>query len=273
MRYLFLIGLVCGSFFLKAQFQSSSTNPLLPFVNGDPYLSLAIDLMERGQYSEAIKYLKKNKSGSEKTYESFFLIGYAYKLNGKNTEAITYFKKATHDQNMSLIAHFELGNCYVKEQIYAPAVFHFSKVIAIDSTFLAAYNNRAFARIMNFGNKVFPEDQLIASRKDLYKVLSMTTDAPTKDISKYFFNVGMIELYLNHYAAAIDNLKKATEFSPENGRYYYHLGVSQFLGKKYIDAAESFKMADYLGYIQTNTEEFLKVIDLVKNYWETQMND
>jgi len=272
-KFWLIIGFVCGSFFLKAQFQFSPTNPLLPFVNGDPYLSLAVDLIEHGQFNEAIKYLKKNKTGSEKTYESYFLIAYAYKLNGKTNDAIFYFKKATHDKNMSLIAHFELGNCYVKEQIYAPAVFHYSKVISIDSTFLAAYNNRAFARIMNFGNIVFPEDQLIASRKDLYKVLSMTTDAPTKDISKYFFNVGMIELYLNHYAAAIENLKKSTDFSPENGRYYYHLGVAQFLGKKYNDAADSFKMADYLGYIQTNTEEFLKVIDLVKNYWETQMND
>lgn len=273
MKYWLIIGFVCGCLCIKAQFQSSSTNPLLPFVNGDPYLSLAVDLIERGQYAEAIKYLKKNKSGSEKSYESFFLIGYTYKLSGKNKDAITYLRKAIHDNNMSLTAHFELGNCYVKEQLYAPAVSHFSKVIAIDSTFLPAYNNRAFARIMNFGNSVFPEDQLIASRRDLYKVLSMTTDAPTKDIGKYFFNVGMIELYLNHYAAAIENLKRSTDFSPEIGRFHYHLGVAQFLDKKYNDAAESFKMADYLGYIQPNTEEFLKVIDLVKNYWETQISE
>lgn len=258
---------------LSAQWQPLSFNPLISFTNQDEYLSLAVDLIEHGQYREAIKYLKNNKSLSSKTFESYFLIGYAYKLDGNYRKAIEYLSKASYDKSTSLTAQFELGNCFLKQQLYAPAVSHYSKAIAIDSMFIPAYNNRAYARIRNFGTREFPEDQLQAAKRDLYKVLSMQSEAKPGELGKYFFNIGMIELYLNHYGAAADNLKKATDFSPEEGKYFYYLGISYFLAKAYDDAGQAFRMADYLGYVQSNTEEFLYVIDLVKKYWETQLND
>jgi len=256
----------------NAQIQNIYYDPLNRIATQDYYLSLAVAAIQAGDPEQAIKILRKNKTPSKKYFESFFLFGMAYKMKGDYKRAIHYFSKATHDNATSLSAFFERGNCYMAQRLYGTAVFDFNRVIAIDSTFLPAYNNRAYARIRNFGDAVFPARQLQMAKRDLEKVLRLNEVAEADKLHIYYFNLGMIDLYLSEYHAAKINFDLCIENDMTFAKGYYFRGLSNFLRKAYHEAADDFTAAEKLGYFTDSTPEFLKIIDLVKAYYDSLAN-
>lgn len=257
---------------LNGQFSNMHYDPLNRIATQDYYLAQAVNAIQSAQPDKAIRILKKNRTPSKKYFESFYLYGLAYKQKGDYKKAIHYFSKAAHDNSNSLPAFFERGNCYMAQKLFGQAVFDFNKVIAIDSTFLPAYNNRAYARIRNFGEAVHPTRQLQMARRDLQKVLSLNDNAENEKKHIYYFNLGMLDLYLSEYFAAKQNFDISIANDSSFAKAFYFRGLSNFLRKAYHEAADDFIIAEQLGYTTVNTPEFLKVIDMIKAYYDSLAN-
>lgn len=254
---------------IKAQYANLHYDPMNRIATQDYHLAMAVYEIQNARPDKAIKILKKNRTPSRKYFESFYLYGLAYKQKSDYKRAIHYFSKATHDKSTSLPAFFERGNCYMAQKLFGQAVFDYNRVIAIDSTFLPAYNNRAYARIRNFGDALFPARQLQMARKDLEKVLRLNDNPDDDKKHLYFFNLGMLDLYLSEYYQAKLNFDQSIAIDSTYAKAYYFRGMSNFLRKAYYEAADDFNIAEQMGYSTLNTPEFLRIIDLVKAYYDS----
>jgi len=230
----------------------------------DSVLIYAIQEILYGTPDNAIRVMKRNRNTRVKySYETYYLTGYAYKLKGDLTKAIHYYTKAVHDNPTGIPALFERANTYMIRGNYGQAVFDYDRVIKNDTNFIPAYNNRAYARIRNYGDKVMPKYQLKLARKDLIKVLNIQESREGDGAYEYFYNLGVLDLYLSDYHEAKLNFDKAIELNPNSGKLHYFRGASNFLRKAYKEADIDFLAAEQMGFNHKNTPEFRRIIDLV----------
>lgn len=253
----------------KGQYANLYYDPLNRIATQDFILAQAVHEIQHARPDKALKILKKNRTASKKYFESFYLQGLAYKQKGDYKRAIHYFSKATHDKSTSLPAFFERGNCYMAQKLFGQAVFDYNRVLAIDSTFLPAYNNRAYARIRNFGDARFPARQLQMAKKDLEKVLRLNEHTDDDKKHLYYFNLGMLDLYLSEYHQAKLNFDLSIANDSTYAKAYYFRGMSNFFRKAYFEAADDFNTAGQMGYTTSIMPEFLRIIDLVKAYYDS----
>ncbi len=254
---------------VAAQVSPVYSDPL-NFIDGsDQSITEAMQMIRYGDPEGAIKLLKNDFKRSDRTFECEFLIGYSYKMLGDLNHAIEYFSKATRYEASSLPAFFERGNCFLLRRNFAQAVFDYNHVIDLDSTFAPAYNNRAYARIRNYGEHVKPEYQLKLARIDMEKVVKLSISNDSTQRFEYYFNLGLLDLFISDYDKARETFSKAISIDPDQGKAYYYRAASSFLAHYYKDAEGDFKIAADLGYKQSNTPDFLKVIDLVAEHQQT----
>ena len=251
---------------VQAQVAPVYSDPLNVIQTSDPVLKQAMELLRYGDSEGALKLLKKNKSGSENSYESYFLTGIAFRQTGDLTNAIQAFTRSVHEDAFFIPGFFERGNCYLYRQNFGLAVFDYDRVLLLDSAFLPAYNNRAFARIRNYGEQGNPEQQLRFAKNDLVKILQITQARGDAPRFEYYFNIGLIDLFSSEYTLAASSFSKAIAADGSVPKVYYYRGAALFLAKSYEEAALDFRKAEELGFDHVNTPEFLRVIDLIEQY-------
>jgi tetratricopeptide (TPR) repeat protein len=263
---LFVLGFTCITSFLNAQVAPVYTDPLNVITSKDPVLIQAMDFLRYGDSEGALKILLKNKTGSENSYESFFLKGIAYRQTGDLTNAIRAFTQTVHEDGFFLPGFFERGNCYLYRQNFGFAVFDYDRVLLLDSAFLPAYNNRAYARIRNYGEQGNPTQQLRFAKEDLNKIIEISASRGDRPRFEYFFNIGLIDLYSSEYKLASESFSRAIEVDPSISKAYYFRGAALFLARSYELAAIDFRTSEEMGFVHSNTPEFLRIIDLVEQY-------
>ncbi|HOY49864.1 MAG TPA: tetratricopeptide repeat protein [Flavobacteriales bacterium] len=263
---LFVLGFACITSFLNAQVAPVYTDPLNVITSKDPVLIQAIEFLRYGDSEGALKILLKNKTGSENSYESYFLKGIAYRQTGDLTNAIHAFTQSVHEDGFFIPGFFERGNCYLYRQNFGLAVFDYDRVLLLDSTFLPAYNNRAYARIRNYGEQGNPTQQLRFAKEDLNKIIEISSVRGDKPRFEYFFNIGLIDLYSSEYKLASESFSRAIQVDPSISKAYYFRGASLFLAHSYELAAVDFRTSEEMGFVHANTPEFLRIIDLVEQY-------
>ncbi len=251
---------------LSAQVAPVYSDPLNVVSTQDPILIQAMNMMRVGDSEGALRVLKKNKTGSENSYASYFLTGVAYRQVGDLTEAIQAFTQSVHEDGFFIPGFFERGNCYLYRQNFGLAVFDYDRVLLLDSTFLPAYNNRAYARIRNYGEQGNPTQQLKFAKADLLKIIQITAARGDAPRFEYFFNIGLIDLYSSEYRLAADSFSKAILADSTVPKSYYYRGAALFLARSYEEAAVDFRKSEEMGFIHSNTPEFLRIIDLVEHY-------
>jgi tetratricopeptide (TPR) repeat protein len=248
----------------SAQFGPVYQDPINVISSNDSTIIRAIQEILFGTPDNAIRLMKKNRNTKTKyAYETYYLTGYAYKLKGDLTKAIQYYSKAIHDNTSGIPALFERANTYMIRGNFGQAVFDYDRVIRLDSNFLPAYNNRAYARIRNYGDKIMPKYQLKLARQDLIKVLDIQEIREAERAYEYYYNLGVLDLYLSDYHEAKLNFDKAISINPNLGKLFYFRGASNFLRKAYKEADVDFIAAEQMGFNHQNTPEFRRIIELV----------
>jgi len=264
---LFLIGILL---FVIQFGNSQNTIPYLDsfnFVSSDsPAIQDAMAFLRVGDPDGAIEVLKSLDKKDQKSYEAFFLKGLAFKMKGDLTSAIQGFSSAIHDDGFFLPAFFERGNCYLIRENYRLAVFDFDRVLLIDSNFVPAYNNRAYARIRNYGDQENPVFQLKFAREDLKRGIQITQLRGLAPTFESYYNLGLVELFQSEYAAAASAFDVAIQVNSQIAKAYYFRGAARFLNRAYDSAAEDFKQAESMGFISKDTPEFLRVISLIEDH-------
>lgn len=249
---------------LKGQ---TDTDVLNAIVARDSMLAEAVLLIRYANPDGAIRMIKQLPDKERRTFEAEFLLGYAYKISGNLEAAIDYFSRATRYQALSLPAFFERGNCYLIRKNFNLAVFDYDRVILIDSTFAPAYNNRAYARIRNYGEQKLPVTQLKFARRDMEKVLRLSEKTRTIGF-EYYYNLALLDLYMSEYELAISGFNQAISADAGVPKAYYFRGAAHFLARYYDKAHDDFSQASGMGFQSNQTPEFMRVLELIKAHEE-----
>lgn len=117
-----------------------------------------------------------------------------------------------------------LGKAFLDKGKYEKARFAFEKTIALDPTFLGAYNNLATIHIDHFR-------QYKKAREYLHEAIRRNPDYPSP-----YLNLGVIHLQLRELDQAIQAFQKLLELDPENLLGHYNLAAAYFNLKKYDQA-------------------------------------
>ncbi len=104
---------------------------------GVPRLLNSVSIFKQ-RYDEAQKLLKNGHRG-----KADYLLGSLYNEVGLLEKAKQSYLNATQDPAYQVQARYQLGLIYLDESNSAEAVKQFKKVIALDKTFVAAYNQLA----------------------------------------------------------------------------------------------------------------------------------
>lgn len=255
--------------FLFTQWSVAQVSPVYmdPFhviLTQSEEISDAMDLIRYGDFDGAVAILKKAKKSTERSYEVYYLLGIAYKLKGDIGEAIANFTSATHEDAFFIPAFFERASCYLIREQFRQAVFDYDRVILIDTNFIPAYNNRAYARIRNYGEQSKPVYQLKFAREDLLKAMQIAQSRGEDRRFETYFNLALIDLFQSEYAKAAASLDTAISSNSSSSKAYYFRGAARFLNRDYELAETDFLKAESLGFKHPNTPEFLKIIELVE---------
>ncbi len=261
-RLIFFALLIVGS--AKGQ---TDYNPLRSVAVNQPYLLDAVEMLRYGNPEGAIRHIRNAPDLTARSFEAEFLLGTAYRVQGKISDAIEAFSRASRYESMSLPAHFERGNCYLIKKTFNLAVFDYDRVLLLDSTFVPAYNNRAYARIRNYGENGMPLQQLRFARQDMEKALRFSGKNANQGF-EYYFNLGLLDLYLSEYETAIVSFNKAVLAEEGIAKLYYYRGAAHFLARFYDKAREDFEAAELLGFVSEQTPEFLNVLGLIRKHEE-----
>ncbi|MFM2286539.1 MAG: hypothetical protein RLZZ543_2036 [Bacteroidota bacterium] len=254
---------------LQAQVAPVYSDPLNVIQSNDPNLMEVMAVMRTGDAEGALRLLKKNKSGSENSYAAYFLTGVCYRQLGDLTNAIQSFSRSVHEDAYFIPGFFERGNCYLYRQNYGLAVFDYDRVLLLDSMFLPAYNNRAYARLRNYGEQGNPVQQLRSAKQDLERIIQIGKQRGEAPRFEYYFNIGLIDLFASEYALAAASFDKAIQADTTIPKAYYYRGAALFLARSYEEAAKDFRQSENMGFVHPNTPEFLRVIDLIEHYQNT----
>ena len=114
-----------------------------------------------------------------------------------------------------------LGKAYLDKGKYEKARLAFEKTIALDPTFLGAYNNLATIHIDHFR-------QYKKARQYLHEAIRRNPDYPSP-----YLNLGVVHLQLRELAQAVQAFEKLLELDPENLLGHYNLAAAYFNLKKY----------------------------------------
>ncbi|MEZ5172786.1 MAG: tetratricopeptide repeat protein [Bacteroidia bacterium] len=267
MFLLFLNGLV------NAQVAPVYSDPFNSIGTENEDVADAMNLIRFGDYDGAISLLRKIRKSSDRSYEVYYLLGVAHKLKGEIGDAIDNFTSATHEDAFFIPAFFERANCYLIREQFRQAVFDYDRVLLIDSTFVPAYNNRAYARIRNYGDKETPVYQLKFAREDLLKAMEISAERGEDKRFETYFNLGLIDLFQSEYARASASLDTAILANNSSPKAFYFRGAARFLNRDYEKAASDFNKAEQLGFRHPNTPEFLRVIDLIEEHKKGLKNE
>jgi len=104
------------------------------------YLNLAVIFKDLGNYSEAIKILKKaiNK-GFGKDIRVLALLGRLYYLNSQIDEAIDVLRKLLEIEPDNLEANINLGLCFEEKKDYSKAQGYYQKVVSLNPNHIISH--------------------------------------------------------------------------------------------------------------------------------------
>jgi tetratricopeptide (TPR) repeat protein len=266
-----LFGSILGIIFIWTNLAVAQVSPTYldaeRFVSSqDSQIVEAMQLIRFGDADGAIIRLEKIISLEKTPFEALFLLGIAYRIKGNLTESINSFTRATVEDSYYLPAFFERGNCFLMRENFKQAVFDFDRVLLIDSSFVPAYNNRAYARIRNYGSQEFPTYQLKLALNDLQTAAQISKERGEPKRFETYFNIGLINLYQSEYALAAVAFDTAIFVKHDVPKAYYFRGAARFLNREYENASKDFHVAEKLGFEHPNTPEFLRIIALVEEH-------
>ena len=236
-----IIGLI-WFFFIIVSVSADVTidnNVLDYFFKGNEYYA-------KGNYEEAIKYLKKAIEIEKDFAEAYYKISLALMDCDKEEEAILYLKKAIEIDPENGLRYYLMGYANMKDN-EENAIQCFNVSIDIFKNALASDKKNKL-------NNFYKEEIAISFRKmgstyGIEKQLEKAEECYIKAIEynntdkKSYFYLGLIYFRNEKYNKAIDFLNIAIEIDRMYERAYYWKGISYGLMNKSKEAIECFKKA------------------------------
>ncbi|WP_456409138.1 tetratricopeptide repeat protein [Caldithrix abyssi] len=231
------------------------------------------------QLRKSTEYFKKANI-VKPDYKAVDLIAFAYSILGEKDSAFVYYTKLTQEWPDSADAYVKLGRFYVVNQKFEEAIPLLEKALELDPENADAI--QIIAEAYDFAGKtdkaietykkameINPEEKAFPfnlGRLYFQKVASGSIDDSTKqqylhECAKAFGRVieldpsmkeaydykSNCELMAKDYEDALVTLKQATERFPDEGKFWYNLGVVYYNLKDTEKAQEAIDKAKELG--------------------------
>ncbi|MCL5029158.1 MAG: tetratricopeptide repeat protein [Bacteroidetes bacterium] len=250
---------------------------------------LALSLTFDKNLPEALKYLTETPD-SLITGREFAQVGIEF-LNGKmDSVAAIYFKKAM-DKEPSLINSLAetVATTYYRSANYDSAIVYYDKKIKADSTSLSAHVNKALcmvqlqnydgARIallqaLQIKNDYVPALQWLATsynkldsteaELDTYdRLIQLASADPEKNqklLGNTYGSKALVYLLKKKYAPAIDILKSAVKYDPDNFQYHLWLAQALALTNRKDEAIKEYRKTLQLDPKNADAKKGLKIL-------------
>ncbi|WP_201986875.1 tetratricopeptide repeat protein [Hymenobacter rubidus] len=186
----------------------------------------------KGDYAKAITSADKALEYDEKNGEALY-----YK--GQASEGIKDVSKAlkSYADAIRYAPHFKYfyanGKALLGQEKYDVAISNFTQAIKFD-TLTTIRSSRYLRGLSYFKNKM-----LDPAYKDFTEYAKHTDSSD----SLFYIDFGMLNLYMNHDAAAIENFQSALTIKPNQPRALFGLGCAYAKAGKFDNAMQQFALA------------------------------
>ena len=192
-------------------------------------INKCIELLEKENFSEAIKFINTLKKEKKTKNIGLFLNGIFHIKQKEETEAKKYFNRILENEINHLEANLNLGLIFYNEKKYERAEFYFNKVIKINYNQLDAHYHKAliFFYEKNYENSI--------------KSLNICKEIDSNFHSIYLV-YGHIYREKKEFKKAIDHYKKFLKINPNDNISKFNLSWCYFAT---LDLENAFRFYEF----------------------------
>ena len=192
-------------------------------------INKCIELLEKENFSEAIKFISVLKKDKKTKNIGLFLNGIFHIKQNEGFNAKKYFNKVLESEINHIEANLNLGLIFYDEKKYDKAEFYFNKVIDVNYNQLDAHYHKA---LIFFYTKKY-EDSIKCLNK-------------CKEINSEFHNIYLVYGHIyrekKEFKKAIDNYKKFLDKNPDDNFSKFNLSWCYFAT---LDLENAFKFYEF----------------------------
>ncbi len=249
----------------------------------------AVSLAVENDIPEALKYFNEVPD-SLFTGRDYARAGYELEQQQKDSLAIIFLSKALK-KDTSLIGSFAetVATMYYKEGHYDSAIVYYNLKISKDSTAVSAYINRALCMIqlknydgartsllqanklkanyiptLDYLGKTYQYMDSTGAAVNIYqKLIQVASADPDKNKSTLgdaYGSIALVQLIKKKYRDAIDPLKEALKYNPQNSQYHLWLAQSLALTGNKKEAIIEYKKTLKLDPTNKDAKKGLKIL-------------
>jgi len=249
-------------------------------------LSLAYDK----KYDESLNYFNQVPD-SLFSAKDFARVGMIFQNGQQDSLGIIFMQKALKKDSTLTYLYENVANMYLTEGHYQQALPYYSKKIALDSAHaISAYVNEALCYIplKDYNNArisltdaiklksdysfallwlartyryMDSSDAAVNTYKNLIQVVQADTgQANKKLLGEAYSTIGVTYLVQKKYPPAIEPLKEAISYEPDNSQYHLWLAQAYALTKRTKEAVKEYKIVLKLDPKNADAQKGLKIL-------------
>jgi len=212
---------------------------------------------KKGDYLNAIAYLKKAREENPDDGEAVQLLGLSFYLAGRPGDAIAPLEKVqTWFSSANVDAAYILGICYIQTKDYAHARGAFAKMFGVSSDSAASY---LFTARMLLRQDFGPVAEEYAQ-----KAVSLDPKLPLAH-----FLLGELDLYHSKVPEAADEFQKELQLNPGYAPAYYKLADAYSRIQKFDEAERLLQRSIWLD--STSTGPYILMGKVLAKKGETEL--
>lgn len=200
---------------------------------------LGVAYYKKGDYPQAIMYLKKAREENPDDAEAVQLMGLSLYLAGRPGEAIEPLEKVqTWFPSANVDASYILGICYIQTKDYAHARGAFAKMFGVSADSAASY---LFTARMLLRQEFSPVAEEYAQ-----KAVALDAKLPLAH-----FLLGEIQLFHSRIPEAVNEFQKELQLNPGYAPAYYKLADAYSRIQQFDDAEKLLQRSIWLDSTST----------------------
>ena len=238
---------------ISALHQMGSTHPGMKGLSHE----LGAAYYKKGDYVNAIAFLKKAREENPEDGEALQLLGLSYYLAGRPAEAIPELEKVqTWFASANVDAAYILGICYIQTKDYPNARKAFAKMFDVPAESAASYLFTA--------RMLLRQDFGPVAEEYAHKAVALDPKLPLAHQL-----LGELYLYHSQIDEAIAEFRKELEINPGNATAYYKLADGYSRVQKYDEAERLLQRSIWLD--STSTGPYILLGKVLEKKGETEL--
>ena len=225
--------------------------------SGRDYYILGVGLLNAQKDSAASVYLKRAMDKDTSLINNIAdVVATSYFRAGKYDSAVVYYDKKIKVDPNNFSAHINKGICDYQLQNYEGARATLVEAVQIkpDNVSAALWLARAYRNIKD------STDETSAAFKKVISLSETASDTHKAELAESYGYFAITDLLKKKYSSAIEYLKKALEYKPDESMYHLWLAQAYVFTNKKEDAIREYKRVLQLDPKNADAKKGLKLL-------------